>query len=276
MAEGRRLRIHRRSRTAASSVFVIVLPTSPSSSPRRRTMTTPPRRGADVMFNLVGLSDWTSETAEDEITRYGEILALFELTYTSIGLLTRMPVEVERSGSTWARRTQGRLGHLPERNESAARRVAAHRAGRNGVDRRSFSSGKSTLTAPSTASVHATDGTVTVDDEITGLSGRRLREARGHIGMIFQGLQPCRTHSTSSRTPSAASRTPPSRTRSAVKATASWRCARSWLECSRRSARRTPCRAAAAARGDCSRAPLHPHQHHQAVASLDPPTAQLR
>ncbi|MGO1647165.1 PhnD/SsuA/transferrin family substrate-binding protein, partial [Agrococcus casei] len=32
---------------------------------------------ADVMFNLVGLSDWTSETAEDEITRYGEILALF-------------------------------------------------------------------------------------------------------------------------------------------------------------------------------------------------------
>lgn len=32
---------------------------------------------ADVMFNLVGLSDWTSETAEDEITRYGEILEEF-------------------------------------------------------------------------------------------------------------------------------------------------------------------------------------------------------
>jgi phosphonate transport system substrate-binding protein len=33
---------------------------------------------ADVMFNLVGLSDWTSDTAEDEITRYGEILAQFQ------------------------------------------------------------------------------------------------------------------------------------------------------------------------------------------------------
>ncbi|MCK3769118.1 phosphate/phosphite/phosphonate ABC transporter substrate-binding protein [Microbacterium aerolatum] len=32
---------------------------------------------ASVMFDLVGLSDWTSETAEDEITRYGEILAEF-------------------------------------------------------------------------------------------------------------------------------------------------------------------------------------------------------
>lgn len=30
-----------------------------------------------VMFDLVGLSDWTSETAESEITRYGEILAEF-------------------------------------------------------------------------------------------------------------------------------------------------------------------------------------------------------
>ena len=30
-----------------------------------------------VMFDLVGLSDWTAETAEDEITRYGEILAQF-------------------------------------------------------------------------------------------------------------------------------------------------------------------------------------------------------
>ncbi len=30
-----------------------------------------------VMFDLVGLSDWTSTTAEDEITRYGEILAQF-------------------------------------------------------------------------------------------------------------------------------------------------------------------------------------------------------
>lgn len=32
---------------------------------------------ASVMFDLVGLSDWTSETAEDEISRYGEILAEF-------------------------------------------------------------------------------------------------------------------------------------------------------------------------------------------------------
>ncbi|WP_221586079.1 PhnD/SsuA/transferrin family substrate-binding protein [Microbacterium sp. G2-8] len=32
---------------------------------------------ADVMFDLVGLSDWTDETAEDEITRYGEILEQF-------------------------------------------------------------------------------------------------------------------------------------------------------------------------------------------------------
>ncbi|MDN3310302.1 phosphate/phosphite/phosphonate ABC transporter substrate-binding protein [Microbacterium oryzae] len=32
---------------------------------------------ATVMFDLVGLSDWTDETAEDEITRYGEILQQF-------------------------------------------------------------------------------------------------------------------------------------------------------------------------------------------------------
>lgn len=32
---------------------------------------------ADVMFDLVGLSDWTSETADDEIARYGEILEQF-------------------------------------------------------------------------------------------------------------------------------------------------------------------------------------------------------
>ena len=30
-----------------------------------------------IMFDLVGLSDWTNETAEEEITRYGEILAEF-------------------------------------------------------------------------------------------------------------------------------------------------------------------------------------------------------
>jgi phosphonate transport system substrate-binding protein len=29
------------------------------------------------MFELVGLSDWTADTAEDEITRYGEILEKF-------------------------------------------------------------------------------------------------------------------------------------------------------------------------------------------------------
>ncbi|OCG72648.1 PhnD/SsuA/transferrin family substrate-binding protein [Microbacterium sediminis] len=33
---------------------------------------------ATVMFDLVGLSDWTTDTAEDEITRYGEILAQFQ------------------------------------------------------------------------------------------------------------------------------------------------------------------------------------------------------
>ncbi|MGV9769120.1 PhnD/SsuA/transferrin family substrate-binding protein [Microbacterium sp. NPDC003461] len=33
---------------------------------------------ATVMFDLVGLSDWTAETAEEEITRYGEILAQFQ------------------------------------------------------------------------------------------------------------------------------------------------------------------------------------------------------
>ncbi|HEV7950381.1 MAG TPA: phosphate/phosphite/phosphonate ABC transporter substrate-binding protein [Glaciihabitans sp.] len=32
---------------------------------------------AAVMFDLVGLSDWTNGTADDEITRYGEILAEF-------------------------------------------------------------------------------------------------------------------------------------------------------------------------------------------------------
>ncbi|QOR70873.1 phosphate/phosphite/phosphonate ABC transporter substrate-binding protein [Ruania alkalisoli] len=32
---------------------------------------------ATVMFDLVGLSDWSADTAEDEITRYGEILAEF-------------------------------------------------------------------------------------------------------------------------------------------------------------------------------------------------------
>ncbi|KSW20577.1 phosphate/phosphite/phosphonate ABC transporter substrate-binding protein [Cellulomonas sp. B6] len=31
----------------------------------------------DVMFDLVGLSDWTSETAPEQITRYGEILQQF-------------------------------------------------------------------------------------------------------------------------------------------------------------------------------------------------------
>lgn len=32
---------------------------------------------ADVMFELVGLSDWTADTAEEEIARYGEILNQF-------------------------------------------------------------------------------------------------------------------------------------------------------------------------------------------------------
>lgn len=32
---------------------------------------------ASVMFDLVGLSDWTADIAQEEITRYGEILALF-------------------------------------------------------------------------------------------------------------------------------------------------------------------------------------------------------
>ena len=31
----------------------------------------------DVMFDMVGLSDWTADTAQDEITRYGEILKKF-------------------------------------------------------------------------------------------------------------------------------------------------------------------------------------------------------
>ncbi|MDN5816025.1 MAG: phosphate/phosphite/phosphonate ABC transporter substrate-binding protein [Yaniella sp.] len=32
---------------------------------------------ADVMYDLVGLSDWTAETGEEEIARYGEILEMF-------------------------------------------------------------------------------------------------------------------------------------------------------------------------------------------------------
>lgn len=32
---------------------------------------------ADVMFDLVGLSDWTAETSDEEIARYGEILQQF-------------------------------------------------------------------------------------------------------------------------------------------------------------------------------------------------------
>lgn len=32
---------------------------------------------AGVMFDLVGLSDWTADTAEDEISRYGEVLEQF-------------------------------------------------------------------------------------------------------------------------------------------------------------------------------------------------------
>lgn len=32
---------------------------------------------ADVMYNLVGLSDWTADTQEEDITRYGEILEHF-------------------------------------------------------------------------------------------------------------------------------------------------------------------------------------------------------
>ncbi len=32
---------------------------------------------ASVMFDLVGLSDWTAETADDEIARYGEVLEQF-------------------------------------------------------------------------------------------------------------------------------------------------------------------------------------------------------
>lgn len=34
-------------------------------------------QAADVMYELVGLSDWTTETAQDEIMRYGEVLAEF-------------------------------------------------------------------------------------------------------------------------------------------------------------------------------------------------------
>ncbi|NWN88477.1 MAG: phosphate/phosphite/phosphonate ABC transporter substrate-binding protein [Micrococcaceae bacterium] len=32
---------------------------------------------ADVMYDLVGLSDWTAETGDEEIARYGEILEMF-------------------------------------------------------------------------------------------------------------------------------------------------------------------------------------------------------
>jgi phosphonate transport system substrate-binding protein len=30
------------------------------------------------MFNLVGLSDWTADTQQEQIDRYGEILAKFQ------------------------------------------------------------------------------------------------------------------------------------------------------------------------------------------------------
>lgn len=50
-------------------------------------------------------------------------------------------------------------------------------------------SGKSTLIRTINGLVAATDGTVTVGPhEISHLRGRGLREARGHIGMIFQGF----------------------------------------------------------------------------------------
>lgn len=50
-------------------------------------------------------------------------------------------------------------------------------------------SGKSTLIRTLNGLVPATGGTVTVGPhEVTGLRGRRLRQLRGHIGMIFQGF----------------------------------------------------------------------------------------
>ena len=50
-------------------------------------------------------------------------------------------------------------------------------------------SGKSTLIRTINGLVPATSGTVTVGPHtVTGMRGRRLREMRGHIGMIFQGF----------------------------------------------------------------------------------------
>ena len=50
-------------------------------------------------------------------------------------------------------------------------------------------SGKSTLIRTINGLVHVTSGEVTVGPyAMAGLKGRRLREARGHIGMIFQGF----------------------------------------------------------------------------------------
>ncbi|GEK85782.1 phosphonate ABC transporter ATP-binding protein [Microbacterium aerolatum] len=50
-------------------------------------------------------------------------------------------------------------------------------------------SGKSTLIRTINGLVPATSGTVTVGPHtVTGMRGRRLRELRGHIGMIFQGF----------------------------------------------------------------------------------------
>lgn len=50
-------------------------------------------------------------------------------------------------------------------------------------------SGKSTLIRTINGLVPVTSGTVTVGPHaVTGMRGRRLRETRGHIGMIFQGF----------------------------------------------------------------------------------------
>ncbi|MFV2143126.1 phosphonate ABC transporter ATP-binding protein [Isoptericola sp. G70] len=50
-------------------------------------------------------------------------------------------------------------------------------------------SGKSTLIRTLNGLVPVTSGTVTVGPHtVTGLSGRRLRQVRGHVGMIFQGF----------------------------------------------------------------------------------------
>ena len=50
-------------------------------------------------------------------------------------------------------------------------------------------SGKSTLIRAINGLVPATSGTITVGPSVvTGLRGRRLRQLRGHIGMIFQGF----------------------------------------------------------------------------------------